>query len=312
MATREAFGEALAKLAALDPQVVALDGDVKNSTFTEMFQAAAPERFLEGYIAEQNMTGMAMGLATAGKIPFVSTFACFLTRAADFIRLAGSAGSNIKFVGTHAGVSIGEDGASQMGLEDLSLFRALPESVVLYPSDAVSTWRAVELVWRRQGLCYIRTGRPKSPVFYSNEENFAIGQAKVARQSADDSVTVVAAGVTFFEALAAWEVLRKEGIAIRVVDLFSVRPVDTETLLACARATHNTVVTVEDHYAAGGLGDAVAEALGPYAVHLHRLAVREVPHSGKPEELLHRHKIDAAAVTAQVRELVEARSPARA
>ncbi len=295
-ATREAFGQALAKLGQLDPRIVALDGDVKNSTFTEFFQAAAPERFFEGYIAEQNMTGMAMGLASTGKIPFAATFACFLTRAADFIRLAGLARANIKFCGSHAGVSIGEDGASQMGLEDLALFRALPESVVLYPSDAVSAWRAVELVARHKGLCYIRTGRPKSPIYYSNDESFAIGKAKVVRQSDRDALVVVAAGVTFFEALRAYEELQKEGIAIRVVDLFSVRPVDTETLLAAARGARNTVITVEDHYAAGGIGDAVAEALGPHGVRLHRLAVREAPHSGKPEELLHLYKIDAAAI----------------
>ena len=200
-ATREAFGQALAQLGKLDPRIVALDGDVKNSTHLEMFEATAPARFVEGYIAEQNMVGMAMGLAASGKVPFVATFACFLTRAADFIRLAGLAQSNIKFVGTHAGVSIGEDGASQMGLEDLALFRAVPNSVVLYPSDAVSTWRAVELVARHQGLCYIRTGRPKAPILYSNDETFAIGKAKVVRQSDNDALTVVAAGVTLFRGL---------------------------------------------------------------------------------------------------------------
>lgn len=311
-ATREAFGQALAQLGKLDPQIVALDGDVKNSTFTEMFQAAAPARFFEGFIAEQNMVGMAMGLAACGKIPFASTFACFLTRAADFIRLAGLARSNVKFVGTHAGVSIGEDGASQMGLEDLALFQALPESVVLYPSDAVSAWRAVELAARRQGLCYIRAGRPKTAILYSNDETFAIGKSKVLRQSAGDALAVVAAGVTIFEALRACDELKKEGIAVRVVDLFSVRPIDTETLLAAARAANNTVITVEDHYAAGGLGDAVSAALGPFGVRLHRLAVREIPHSGKPEELLHCYRIDAAAIIEQARALLAAPSKAGA
>jgi len=312
VATREAFGQALAELGKLHSQIVALDGDVKNSTFTEVFQAAAPGRFFEGYIAEQNMVGMAMGFATCGKIPFASTFACFFTRAADFIRLAGLGRANVKLVGTHAGVSIGEDGASQMGLEDLAMFQALPESVVLYPSDAVSTWRAVELAARHQGLCYIRTGRPKAPLLYSNDETFAIGKAKVLRQSAGDALAVVAAGVTIFEALRACDELKKEGIAIRVVDLFSVRPVDTETLLAAARAAHNTVLTVEDHYPAGGLGDAVAQALGPHGVRLHRLAVREVPHSGKPEELLHLYRIDAAAIIEQARALLAAPSKASA
>ena len=300
-ATREAFGQALARLGKLDPRIVALDGDVKNSTYTEMFEGAVPARFVEGYIAEQNMVGMAMGLAASGKIPFATTFSCFLTRAADFIRLAGLAQSNIKFVGTHAGVSIGEDGASQMGLEDLALFRAVPNSVVLYPSDAVSTWRAVELVARHQGLCYIRTGRPKAPILYSNDETFAIGKAKVVRQSDNDALAVVAAGVTLFEALHAYEELKKENIAVRIVDLFSVLPVDTETLLATARAANNAVIIVEDHYAAGGLGDAVSEALGPYGVRLYRLAVRQIPHSGKAEELLHSYKIDAAAILERAR-----------
>ncbi len=301
VATREAFGQALARLGELDPRIVSLDGDVKNSTHTEMFQGVAPARFVEGYIAEQNMVGMAMGLAASGKVPFAATFACFLTRAADFIRLAGLAKSNIKFVGTHAGVSIGEDGASQMGLEDLALFRAVPDSVVLYPSDAVSTWHAVRLVARHQGLCYVRTGRPKAPILYSNDETFAIGKAKVVRQSAKDALAVVAAGVTLFEALHAYDELKKDNIALRVVDLFSVLPVDTETLLATARAANNTVITVEDHYAAGGVGDAVAEALGPHGVRLYRLAVRQIPHSGKPEELLHCYEIDAAAILKQVR-----------
>src|SRR6185312_913615 len=280
VATREAFGQALAALGQVDERVVAVDGDVENSTFTQDFQKLQPERFFEGYIAEQNMTGMAMGLASTGRIPFVSTFACFLTRAADFIRLAGLARANVKFVGTHAGISIGEDGGSQMGLEDLSMFRALPESVVLYPSDAVSTWRAVELVAAQPGLSYIRTGRPKAALVYGNAESFAIGQAKVLRQSANDKATVIAAGVTLFEALAAQERLQKEGIAVRVIDLFSVRPVDRATLLEAAKASANLLITVEDHYAAGGLGDAVSEAVAPMGVRVRRLAVAGIPRSG--------------------------------
>ena len=303
IATREAFGQALAALAPLDPRLVAIDGDVENSTYTQDFQKVSPERFFEGYIAEQNMTGMAMGFATTGRVPFVSTFACFLTRAADFIRLAGLARANIKFVGTHAGVSIGEDGGSQMGLEDLALFRALPESTVLYPSDGVSTWRAVELAAAQPGLCYIRTGRPKAGLIYPNGESFAIGQAKVLKQSPRDRAAVVAAGVTLFEALAAYDRLQAKGIAVRVVDLFSLRPVDRATLLAAARAAHNTLITVEDHYAAGGLGDAVSEAVGPDGVRVVRLAVEGVPRSGKPDELLHRYRIDADAIVACVESL---------
>jgi len=288
--------------------VVALDGDVKNSTFTEDFEQVATNRFFESYIAEQNMVGMAMGLAASGKIPFLATFACFLTRAADFIRLAALARSNIKVVGTHAGVSIGEDGSSQMGLEDLALFRATPESLVLYPSDAVATWRAVELAAQHQGLAYIRTGRPKSPLIYGADETFAVGQAKVLRQSADDVATVVTAGVTLAEALAAYDQLKKEGLAIRVVDLFSVRPVDGNTLRAASRATNNLVITVEDHYLAGGLGDAVAEALGPEGARVIRLGIQQIPHSGTAEQLLHAYKIDAAAIVERVHALAPARA----
>lgn len=303
IATREAFGQALAALGRLDSRVVALDGDVKNSTFTEDFEQVATNRFFESYIAEQNMVGMAMGLAASGKIPFLATFACFLTRAADFIRLAALARSNVKVVGTHAGVSIGEDGSSQMGLEDLALFRATPESLVLYPSDAVSTWRAVELAARHQGLAYIRTGRPKSPLIYGADETFAAGQAKVLRQSADDVATVVTAGVTLAEALAAYDQLKKEGLTIRVIDLFSVRPVDGNTLRAASRATNNLVITVEDHYLAGGLGDAVAEALGPEGARVIRLGIQQIPHSGTAEQLLHAYKIDAAAIVERVHAL---------
>ncbi len=304
VATREAFGQALASLGEHNQQIVVVDGDVENSTYTQDFQKVAPNRFFEGYIAEQNMVGMTMGFAATGKVPFASTFACFLTRAADFIRLAGLAESNIKLVGTHAGISIGEDGGSQMGLEDLSLFRALPHSVVLYPSDAVSTWYAIDLVARHHGLSYVRTGRPKAPILYAADEPFAIGKAKVLRQSQEDVVTVIGAGVTLFEALKAYDRLQQQGIHIRVIDLFSVRPVDAETLLAAARATNNTLITVEDHNAAGGIGDAVSEAVSPEGVRVHRLAVHGVPRSGKPDELLARYRIDASAIAEQVLALV--------
>lgn len=303
IATREAFGQALAALGKLDRRLVAVDGDVENSTFTEDFQKVAPERFVEGYIAEQNMTGMAMGLSTQGRIPFVSTFACFLTRAADFIRLAGLGGANVKFVGTHAGISIGEDGGSQMGLEDLSLFRSLPASTVLYPSDAVSTWWAVDLAARQPGVCYIRCGRPKAPLLYGANERFALGQAKVLRKSAADVVTVVAAGVTLFEALKACDRLQKEGIGLRVIDLFSVAPIDAAALIAAGRETGGQLITVEDHYAAGGIGDAVSHAVSPEGLRVYRLAVAGVPRSGKPDELLHRYKIDADAIVACVKSL---------
>ena len=300
IATREACGHSLEQIGKINENVVCTDGDVENSTYTEFFQKVAPNRFFEGYIAEQNMVGMSMGFAALGKIAFTSTFACFLTRAADFIRLAGIAHLNVKFIGTHVGVSIGEDGSSQMGLEDMSLFRAMADSVVLYPSDAVSAWYAVDLAASHHGIFYIRSGRPKQPVIYKNDEQFEIGKAKVLRQSNDDSVTVVAGGITLTETLKAYDELKKQGISIRVIDLFSVRPVDTDTLLNAAAATNNTIITVEDHYAAGGIGDAVAEAVGPEGVRVHRLAVREVPHSGKADELLAKYKINSQAIVHEV------------
>ncbi|HWY69937.1 MAG TPA: transketolase [Terriglobales bacterium] len=300
VATRKAAAQALAEIGKTNEIVVCTDADVENSTYTEFFQKVAPERFFETYIAEQNMVGVTMGLAAGGKIGFTSTFACFFTRAADFIRLAGLAHLNVKFIGTHVGVSIGEDGSSQMGLEDLSLFRAMAESIVLYPSDAVSGWYAVDLAASHHGIAYIRAGRPEQPVIYRNDEKFEIGKAKVLRQSNEDVITVVGGGVTLTEALKAYDELKKQGVPLRVIDLFSVRPVDTATLLKAAAATNNTIITVEDHYCAGGLGDAVAEAVGPEGVRVYRLAVREVPHSGKPEELLAKYKIDAHAIIEQV------------
>jgi transketolase len=300
IATREACGHSLEQVGKINENVICTDGDVENSTYTEFFQKVAPNRFFEGYIAEQNMVGMSMGFAALGKIAFTSTFACFLTRAADFIRLAGLAHLNVKFIGTHVGVSIGEDGSSQMGLEDMSLFRAMADSVVLYPSDAVSAWYAVDLAASHHGILYIRSGRPKQPVIYKNDEQFEIGKAKVLRQSNDDAVTVVAGGITLTEALKAYDELKKQSISIRVIDLFSVRPVDTETLLKAAAATNNTIITVEDHYAAGGIGDAVSEAVGPEGVRVYRLAVREVPHSGKADELLAKYKINWQAIVEEV------------
>ncbi|HKT22999.1 MAG TPA: transketolase [Terriglobales bacterium] len=300
IATREASGHGLEQVGKLNENVICTDGDVENSTYTEFFQKVAPNRFFEGYIAEQNMVGMSMGFAALGKIAFTSTFACFLTRAADFIRLAGLAHLNVKFIGTHVGVSIGEDGSSQMGLEDMSLFRAMAESVVLYPSDAVSAWYAVDLAASHHGIFYIRSGRPKQPVIYKNDEQFEIGKAKVLRQSNDDSVTIVAGGITLTEALRAYDELKKQGISIRVIDIFSVRPVDADALLQAAAATNNTIITVEDHYPAGGIGDAVAEAVGPEGVRVHRLAVREVPHSGKADELLAKYKINWQAIVEEV------------
>jgi transketolase len=304
VATREAYGIALAKLAEADPRVVALDADVKNSTFSDKFEKVAPDRFYENFIAEQVMIGAAMGLAARGAIPFPSTFACFLSRAYDFIRMAAISNVGIKMAGSHAGVSIGEDGPSQMALEDLAMCRAEPNITVLYPCDAVSAEKLVVLMAYHPGPAYIRMSRPKTPVIYSNDESFRIGGLKVLRESADDAVTVIAGGVTVFEALKAHDQLKAAGTSIRVVDLYSVSPVDRDALVAAGRATRGHLVTVEDHYAAGGIGDAVAEAVAGAGLTVQRLAVREIPRSGKSEELLDRFKISARHIVEAVRAVI--------
>jgi transketolase len=303
VATREAYGHALQKLGALNPDIVALDGDVRNSTRSEFFAEAYPERFFECHIAEQNMVGAALGLAACGKIPFVSTFSCFLSRGYDFIRMAGhSRPPHLVFCGSHAGVSIGEDGPSQMGLEDLAMFRALAHSTVLYPCDAVSAERLTEEAARCEGIVYLRTTRGKTPVIYGNDEAFAAGGSKVLRSSGNDQCTVVAAGVTLHEALAAHDELKKQGIAVRVIDAYSVKPLDVATLVKAAGETRGLVV-VEDHWADGGLGDAVARA-HDWPVPLRFLAVSSEPRSGPADALLERHGISRHAIVRQVLALV--------
>jgi len=303
VATREAYGNALAALGKLNPAVVALDGDVKNSTFAEKFKERFPDRFVEGWIAEQNIVSAAAGLAAQGLMPFASSFACFLERAADQIRMAGISRANVKLCGSHAGVSIGEDGPSQMALEDLALFRAIPEAVVFYPSDGVATDAAVQLAAARKGIVYIRTTRGKTPGLYAVDEAFAVGTLKTLRRSEGDRLAIVAAGITLHEALAAHEALAKSGVAVRVIDLFCVKPLDAAALLEAARACDNRILTVEDHYPEGGLGDAVMEAVGTAGVVVHRLAVREIPRSGPPKKLLERYGIGRAAIVTKVREL---------
>jgi transketolase len=305
VATRKAFGDALQALAKFDPRVMALDGDVKNSTHSDEFLAAAPGRFVEGYIAEQNMVGMSMGLAARGAIPFASTFGCFLSRAYDFVRMAAISNLNVKFAGTHVGVSIGEDGPSQMGLEDIAMFAAEPNFTVLYPSDATSAWAATMLAAELVGPTYVRLGRPNNPIIYGPEEKFEIGKAKVVRQGKQDRVLVVAAGVTLFEALKAYDELKNSGIEIRVIDLFSIQPIDRETLVASARAAGNQVVTVEDHYSHGGLGDAVQSALSTEGIPVYKIAITQIPHSGKPDELIEKFGISSKAISAKVRALVK-------
>ena len=300
IATRKGFGDGLAALGQANPRVVVLDGDVKNSTYTEEFEKIAPHRFLECYIAEQNMTGMAMGLAGCERVPFAATFACFLTRAYDFIRMAAISNLNLKLVGTHAGVSIGEDGPSQMGLEDLAMTCAEPNFTVLYPADATSAWRATWLLADHPGPGYLRVGRPAQPVLYGPEESFAVGKCKVLRKSANDLALIVAAGVTVPEALRAYDILAQQGIHVRVIDLFSVQPVDREELIRSARDAGRIVITVEDHYAHGGIGDVVFQALAAERIRGYKLAVSAIPRSGKPKELLEKFGIDSGAIVATV------------
>ncbi len=293
VATREAYGTALAKLGTADPRVVGLDADVGNSTFSDRFEAAHPDRFYQFFIAEQVMVGAAMGLAARGAIPYPSTFAAFLTRAADFIRMAAISGVNIKVAGSHAGVSIGEDGPSQMALEDFAMFTAQPNFTALYPSDAVCAERLVAEASMHHGPVYIRTSRPKTPVIYGNDEQFPIGGLKVVRHGAKDTATVIGAGVTLFEALKAYDELQAKGVSIRVIDLYSVQPIDAASLIEAGRATGGRLITVEDHYRAGGLGDAVARAVAPAGLTVKHLAVPEIPRSGKPDELLDKFGISA-------------------
>ena len=301
IATREAYGTALARLGEVDLRIVAVDGDTKNSTFADKFFQKFPERSTECFIAEQNMVGVATGLSTRGKVPFASTFATFFTRAYDQIRVAGISQSNIKLVGSHVGVSIGEDGPSQMALEDLAMMRAIVGSTVLYPSDAVATEKLLEQMALVKGVCFLRTSRPKTPVIYGNDEKFPIGGAKVLREG--DKVTIVSAGVTLFEALKAADTLKAEGINVTVIDAYSIKPLGKDVILAASKKTGNTVITVEDHYAEGGLGDAVAGELSSEGVKVHKLAVVGMPHSGKAEELLAKFGIDAAGIVKKVKSL---------
>jgi len=301
VASREAFGNALLRMGEIDPRIVCLDGDTKNSTYSDKFCKKFPNRFIECFIAEQNMVGVAAGFSARGKVPFASTFAAFFTRAFDQIRIAGISGSNIKLVGSHVGVSIGEDGPSQMGLEDLAMMRAVVGSVVLYPSDAVAAERLTEEMAMHKGICFLRTSRPKTPVIYKNDEPFPIGGAKVLRQAPGDRVTVVAAGVTLFEALKAADLLKSEGLGITVIDAYSIKPLARDIIKNAAQKTNNLVLTVEDHYPQGGLGDAVAGELSIEGVKVHKLAIFELPRSGKPEELLAKYGIDANAIVSKVK-----------
>ncbi|MFF9813449.1 transketolase [Streptomyces sp. NPDC014006] len=304
-ATRDAYGKALAALGHGRGDIVALDGEVGDSTRAELFAKEHPERYIECYIAEQQMVAAAVGVAARGWVPYAATFAAFLTRAYDFVRMASVSGSGINLVGSHAGVAIGQDGPSQMGLEDLAMMRAVHGSTVLYPCDANQTAKLVAAMADLDGIRYLRTSRGKSAVLYGPDEEFPVGGSKVLRSSGGDRLTIVAAGVTVPEALAAADALAAQDIAVRVIDLYSVKPVDAETLRRAAEDT-GCLLTVEDHHPEGGLGDAVAEAFadGRPVPRLVRLGVRNMPGSATPEEQLHAAGIDAESIAAAGRLLV--------
>ena len=307
VATRKAYGDALAALGAARGDVVALDGEVGNSTFAEIFAKAHPDRYFEMYIAEQQLLAAAVGLQARGWNPFASTFSAFFSRAYDFIRMAAISRANLRLAGSHAGVSIGEDGPSQMALEDIAAMRAIHSSTVLHPSDANQTAKLVAAMADTDGIVFMRTLRPNTPVIYDADEEFEIGGSRVVRSSDEDEVTLVGAGVTLHEALRAADKLADEGIKARVIDLYSIKPIDAETLQAAAEAT-GRIVTVEDHFPEGGIGEAVLTALaeGDERARVVQLAVREMPHSGKPTELLSAYGIDAEHIAVAARELVTA------
>jgi transketolase len=307
VATRKAYGDALAALGKSRSDLIVLDAEVGNSTHSEEFLKTCPERFFEMFIAEQQMVSAALGFSALGKKAFASTFACFLTRAYDQIRMAAISNGDLYLCGSHAGVSIGEDGPSQMGLEDLAMMRAVFGSTVLYPSDAVQTVSLMEQMPELKGIVYLRTTRGKTPVIYSPDEKFPVGGSKVHGASVDDSVAIVAAGITLHEALKAQKNLASEGIHCRVIDLYSIKPVDRENLHESMRLTEGRIVVVEDHWAQGGIGEAVLEAVSDSGVLLKsfiHLAVREMPGSGKPEELLITAGIDSRSIEKAVRESV--------
>jgi len=306
VAIRVGYGNALKRIAGSDKAkaLLSIDGDTKVSTYACYLEDAFPDRFIEGWIAEQNMVGVAQGLGIRKKVCFVSTFAAFLTRAYDQMRMATIANANVKYVGSHAGVSLGEDGASQMALEDFAIFRALHNCIVFYPSDAISCERAVLLAANYKGAAYIRTSRPNSQLLYPNDEQFRIGQAKVLLKDDADKLTVTSAGITLIEAKKAADELAKEGIRVRVVDLFSIKPIDVETLCASAAATNNKVLVIEEHYQYGGLYEAVAGALGPYGVKLYHVSVDRLPRSGKPDDLLKMYNLTAPQIKDKIKSLL--------
>ncbi len=307
IATRKAYGDALVALGARDPRVVVLDGEVSNSTYADEFARAFPDRYFEMFIAEQQMVAAATGIATRGYRVFASTFAAFLTRAYDFIRMGAISRVDLRLVGSHAGVEIGADGPSQMGLEDLAMMRAVQGSTVLYPSDGTSTAALVDAMATQRGISYLRTTRGAYPVIYADGEAFPIGGAKRLRASDHDQVTLIGAGVTLHACLRAADLLQQHGIAARVVDCYSIKPIDTATLIAAADATQGRIVVAEDHHPEGGLGSAVTDALVEAErpdLRITRLAVRDMPGSGSGDELLAWAGIDGDHIAEAARRLI--------
>ncbi len=303
IATRKSYGEALPTLVSTHPSLVVLDGETSNSTFSEIIREKHSDKYFEMFIAEQNMVSVAVGLSRRGKLPFISTFAAFWTRAHDQIRMAAYAKANIKFVGSHAGVSIGQDGASQMGIEDIAMFRSVVDSVVLYPSDGVSAQKLTEAAADYKGIVYLRTTRMDTPVIYHEKESFEIGGSKTLRSSTKDKMSVVGAGITLHEALKAYEELKKQGIDIRVIDLYSVKPIDSATLERAADET-GKILVVEDHRPEGGIAEAVRSCLNTSKTPIYSLSVSKMPRSGSPEELLDFEQINSKAIVEKVHELL--------
>lgn len=305
VATRYAYGQALAALGKVSDTVVVFDAEVKNSTYSELFEKEFPGRFFQSFIAEQNMIGMAQGITSYGYTPFASTFGAFLTRAHDQLRMAAIGKNPLRVAGSHAGVSIGEDGPSQMALEDIALFRTLPESIILYPCDAVSAYKCTELMANHHtSISYLRTTRSATPVIYKEQEEFSLGGSKILRQSNNDVACIVTAGITVFEALKAYEILKKENILIALIDCYSIKPLDKETICSLARSARNNLVIIEDHYAAGGLGEAVLAAVCNEKLSVIHKAVTKLPQSGKTEELFHYEEIDTTAIIATIKTLI--------
>jgi transketolase len=302
--TRKAFGIVLAELGTLNECVVSLDAEVKNSTYAEIFESAHPNRFFQCFVAEQNMIGSAIGFASRGAVPFVSTFSCFLSRAFDQIRMAAIGTAAIKIVGSHAGVSIGQDGPSQMGLEDIAMMKTVQNSVIFYPCDAISTAKVMNVMLQyNDGICYLRTTREATEVIYNDSHEFELGGFQVLKKSQQDMVVIIAAGVTVFESLKAYEMLQKEEMFVRVIDLYCVKPLNAETLTAEIRASNGKVVIVEDHYKDGGIGESIMATLCNKLFYFEHLGIFEIPTSGSQEEQRRFHQIDAKAIVEAVKQV---------